>query len=234
MIGLKTDSSIFSFPPVKHSPSGRLYAKNNQPMKTKLLILLLSVLLCEPLLAQQGGRFGHDHNGRGHKNNIKHSRNRRTVVVRRPAFSRSRVVVVRPRRFRTVSVLPVGCITYNHRRRDYYFHNGLYYQGAPSGFAVVAAPFGLRIRVLPVGYHRVMFGAVPHFYYMGTYYRQNNNEEYETVEPSVGAIVPELPDHDVDEVTIDGKTFFEYDNVLYKSVVTNGGVQYEVVGKLDQ
>ncbi len=79
-----------------------------------------------------------------------------------------------------------------------------------------------------------MFGAVPHFYYMGTYYRQNNNEEYETVEPAVGAIVPELPDHDVDEVTIDGKTFFEYDNVLYKSVVTNDGVQYEVVGKLDK
>ncbi|HOY96710.1 MAG TPA: DUF6515 family protein [Catalimonadaceae bacterium] len=206
-------------------------------MKTKLLILLLSVLLCEPLLAQQGGRFGHDHKGQGqhHTNRNNHgNRHRRTVVVRRPAFSRSRVVVVRPRRFRTVSVLPLGCITYNHRRRDYYFHNGLYYQGAPSGYAVVAAPFGLRIRVLPVGYHRVMFGAVPHFYYMGTYYRQNNNEEYETVEPAVGAIVPELPDHDVDEVTIDGKTFFEYDNVLYKSVVTNEGVQYEVVGKLDK
>jgi len=201
-------------------------------MKTKLLIIILSVLLTEPLLAQHGGRFGHDRQGRG-RNNFNHRHNR-SVVVSRPGFFRSSVVVVRPRCFRTVSVLPFGCITLNHRRRDYYFHNGLYYQGAPSGFAVVAAPFGLRIRVLPLGYRRVMFGAVPHYYYMGTYYRQINDQEYETVEPAVGAIVPELPDHNVDEVTIDGKTFFEYDNVLYKSVVTDGGVQYEVVGKLDQ
>jgi len=77
-----------------------------------------------------------------------------------------------------------------------------------------------------------MFGAVPHFYFMGTYYKQVN-EEYETVQPAVGTIVPELPDHNVEEVTIDGKTYFEYDNILYKTVVIKSGVQYEVVGKLD-
>jgi len=129
-------------------------------------------------------------------------------------------------------VLPGGYITLNHRRGNYFFHNGYYYNNAPGGFAVVSAPFGVRIRVLPMGYRRVMFGAVPHFYFMGTYYKQVN-EEYETVQPAVGAIVPELPDHNVEEVTIDGKTYFEYDNILYKTVVIKSGVQYEVVGKLD-
>jgi hypothetical protein len=67
---------------------------------------------------------------------------------------------------------------------------------------------------------------------MGTFYREAG-KEYEAVEPTVGAVVPDLPEHNVEEVTIDGKTFYEYDHILYKSIVTEDGLKYEVVGKLD-
>ena len=73
---------------------------------------------------------------------------------------------------------------------------------------------------------------LPHYYYRGVYYRQVNNE-YEVVEPSVGTVVPELPENDVEVVTIDGETYYEFDDILYKPLVTKEGVQYEVVGRLD-
>ncbi len=66
---------------------------------------------------------------------------------------------------------------------------------------------------------------------MGTYYREVGSE-YEAVEPVVGTIVPELPEDNVDEITIDGQTYYEYDDMLYKAIVTSTGIEYEVVGKL--
>jgi hypothetical protein len=74
----------------------------------------------------------------------------------------------------------------------------------------------------------------PFYYYQGVYYRQDliyNN--YEVVAPPMGAIVPELPDFDVREVVISGRVYLEYDNVLYKEVVTQYGIQYQVMGTLD-
>jgi hypothetical protein len=46
-------------------------------------------------------------------------------------------------------------------------------------------------------------------------------------------VVPELPENDVEVVTIDGETYYEFDDILYKPLVTKEGVQYEVVGRLD-
>ena len=61
----------------------------------------------------------------------------------------------------------------------------------------------------------------------------SHTNEYEVVEPSVGTVVPELPENDVEVVTIDGETYYEFDDILYKPLVTKEGVQYEVVGRLD-
>ncbi len=171
-----------------------------------------------------------------HPHHRAHRRADRVTVVKRthvhPRYPRTRVVVVRSRRVRTVAVMPAGHVTYVVRGRNYYYANGFYHAHVNNVYTVVAPPVGVRIRILPVGYRRIVIAGAPHFYYQGAYYRQVG-EEYETVEPTIGTLVPELPEDNVDEVTIDGETYYEFDDRLYKAKVTTEGTQYEMVGKLD-
>lgn len=156
------------------------------------------------------------------------------VVRHRPVrrYARAKVVVVRPRRVRTVAVMPAGYVTVGVAGRNYYYHNGFYHIHANNVYTVIAPPVGVRIRVLPVGYTTVVMSGAPRYYYQGAYYKQVDNE-YETIEPEVGTMVASLPEDNVDEVTIDGESYYEFDNLLYKPKVTTAGTQYEVVGKLD-
>lgn len=193
-----------------------------------ILVMLATMMSA---LAQHRGRGGNG--GRGHhahgRTRVVHTR----VVHKHPhRYVRSRVVVVRPRRCRTVTVMPAGHMVIVHRGNNFYFDRGVYYRSLNGGYSVVAAPVGIRIRVLPVGFRRIIVANQVRYYYQGTYYQQVG-EEYETLEPEIGSAVPELPEDNVDEVTLDGQTYYEYDNMLYKKIVTNEGVQYEVVGKLE-
>jgi hypothetical protein len=154
----------------------------------------------------------------------------KVTTIRR--YPKNRVVVVRSRPVRTVTVLPVGYTTIVYRNRNYYHHAGYFYRYNNNIYTVIAPPMGIRVKVLPVGYRTFVVGGVTRYYYGGVYYTQVA-DEYETSEPVIGTIVPELPMDDVEEVTIDGQTYYAYDDILYKSVVTKDGVQYEVAGKLD-
>jgi hypothetical protein len=156
--------------------------------------------------------------------------NSNVAVVNR--YTRNKVVVVKPRTVQTIRVLPAGHTKIFFGKNQYYFHNGFYYRYYGNSYRVIAPPFGLRIKVLPVGFRTIYFGSIPHYYYRGVFYRQVNNE-YVITEPEQGTVVPDLPEEFVEEVTIDGQTYFAFDNLLYKPVVTKEGVQYEVVGKLD-
>ena len=147
-------------------------------------------------------------------------------------FYRNKVIVVKKRRGRVIQTLPAGHIIYVHRKINYYAHNGLYYNKVGNTYALVPSPFGLRIKVLPPNHRKIMIVGKPHFYYMGTYYVASNNE-YEVVEPVIGAIVPDLPEENVEEITIEGEKLFEYDGYLYQSILENGEDQYKLVGKLE-
>ena len=65
----------------------------------------------------------------------------------------------------------------------------------------------------------------------GVYYQEVNNV-YEVAEPPIGVIVSELPDG-AEKVTIDNMSYYEYYGTLYKSVRTNNGHGYQVVGKIN-
>jgi hypothetical protein len=158
--------------------------------------------------------------------------NNTTKIVSANRYPRNKVVVVKPRVVHTVKVLPVGYTQVFYGKRNYYCHSGYYYHYHNGIYRTIAPPFGFRIGFLPVGYRTVYINTLPHYYYRGVYYRQVNNE-YEVVEPAVGTVVPELPENDVEVVTIDGETYYEFDDILYKPLVTKEGVQYEVVGRLD-
>lgn len=159
-----------------------------------------------------------------------HHRNNRVVIKEKRGHNQ--VYVVKEKRGRKVKVLPVGYSTVVYGGRDYYYHQGRFYNGYNGAYVAIAPPIGIHVRILPSGYRKIIIGGNPFFYFSGTYYRQIG-DEYETVEPAKGTLVPELPMDDVEKVIIDGQTYYEYDKVLYKPVVTESGVQYEVAGQLD-
>lgn len=206
-------------------------------MKKKIAIALLSCLLvaCSFALHAQGRHNGgHDKGGRGPRAH-KHQpgRVKRGPVVRAHRFHRRHVVIVRPRRPRTINVLPNGYVMMPHRGRKYYYHSGFYYAPFGNAYNLVPCPIGLRLTVLPVGYRRIMMAGMPHYYYQGTYYKEVAQNQYETVSPAVGTVVPELPEDNVEEVTIDDQVYYEYDKQLYKKVEADNSAQYEYAGVLE-
>ncbi len=144
-------------------------------------------------------------------------------------FHRNKVVVVHKRRGRVIHVLPAGHVVHVHRGRNYYFHDGFYYNNVGNTYALVPAPFGLRVKALPPHHRKIVVVGKSYFYCSGTYYMASNNE-YEVVEPLLGAVVPDLPQDNVEEITIDGEKLYEYDGYLYKALADQ---QYELVGKLE-
>lgn len=115
------------------------------------------------------------------------------------------------------------------------FHvdNGKYYKYTNSRYVPVAPPKGLRVTVIPP--HSIAFRLNNILYHCcaGVIYREIASNQYEVVEPTSGMIVPELPEVNVRKVNIDGKIYFEFDNILYKQIPTATGLQYEIVGSLE-
>lgn len=122
----------------------------------------------------------------------------------------------------------------NFHGRDYVYSGGRYYMKHENDFRIVPPPFGIRVRIIPGGFFTLRVGGLPYFYYEGVYYRHYPEDNcYEVVKPPMGAIVPDLPDYGVRTLYINGMTVLEYDGVLYKPVHTRWGVEYKVVGILN-
>ena len=107
---------------------------------------------------------------------------------------------------------------------------------APARILVVPPVYraGVVIAALPAYYTVTYVGSVPYYYSGGVYYiktdqPQGSREGYEAVMPPVGTVVPSLPDG-TRTFQVDGKTYFEYEHVVYKEVIVEDTVKYEVVG----
>ena len=89
---------------------------------------------------------------------------------------------------------------------------------------------GFRLNVLPYGYYPFYFGADQFFYSDGLYYRFNDNQ-YEVVEPPVGAAINTLPDN-AQSIVINGVQYYELNGVYYQPITKDdGSVVYQVAGK---
>ena len=137
-------------------------------------------------------------------------------------------------------------VNYNNRGSYYTFSrpaiNRFYYGSRFNYYPYYYRPFigyglGLRINLLPVGYYGFHWGNMPYYYYDGIYYRSNvivnNNVSstyYETIDPPLGARVPNLPGG-AERVNINGEEYFEYKGTYYQKMYNeNDEVLYEVVG----
>jgi hypothetical protein len=160
---------------------------------------------------------------------------KKTVIVKKgkaQKFRRNRVVVVKNRNYVPLKMLPNGYTTLVYRKNNYYYHGGFFYRNFNNSYQIVAPPKGVRIKVLPIGYRRIIVAGKPQFYYRGIFYNQSGSE-YETVEPVVGTIVPEIPQEVAAQITIDNEPYYEVANVLYKTIETEAGTQYQVAGQLE-
>ena len=166
-------------------------------------------------------------------NKVKTTHNRhgdryRTQPVRRSPHYRY------PRHRRVIRTLPRHHVKIVYRGLPYFYYSGIYYTQYGDEYIVVMPPVGFRIGVLPVGYVRIVVGPSIYFYHSGIYYIETNDTEeddqkYEVVTPTIGTVVSEIHE-DSEEVVIDGKTYYEYNDILYKKIIDDEeNVSYEVV-----
>ena len=170
---------------------------------------------------------------KNHKGAKPHQKHEKIKQAKRSGnFSRSQVVILKPRKVRTIAALPNGYSSIVYRRLNYFYHMGLFYNLMGGMYTLINPPIGIRIGLLPPNHRRIIMGGRPCFYYAGNYFKQVENN-YETIEPIVGTVVPDLPEAGVEKISINGDAFFEHNNYLYKPIPTSKGKAFEMVGKID-
>ncbi|HEX2682743.1 MAG TPA: DUF6515 family protein [Ferruginibacter sp.] len=101
---------------------------------------------------------------------------------------------------------------------------------SPRAYVHFGPTFGVRINVLPYGYHRIYVGSDPYYYNEGVYYRPYANNQYEVVAPPLGASVNKLPSNATVTV-VDGQQYYQVGGTFYQQEVDeNGNLSYRVVG----
>lgn len=139
-----------------------------------------------------------------------------------------------PRRHRVIRTLPRHHVRVVYGGLPYFYYAGIYYTVYNNAYVTVLPPVGFRITVLPAGYTRLVVGPSIYYYHSGVYYANtsepySDEQKYEVTHPLVGTLLKTIHD-DAEEVVIDGKIFYDYNNVLYKKVSTfDGNTAYEVV-----
>ena len=69
-----------------------------------------------------------------------------------------------------------------------------------------------------------------YYYQDGVFYILHNGQYY-VIEPPIGALVTEIP-ADYDEIELEGRTYYQVENTLYKATVIDGALYFEVVCNL--
>ncbi|MFP2995297.1 DUF6515 family protein [Spongiivirga sp. MCCC 1A20706] len=163
---------------------------------------------------------------------VKRTTVKRGVTRKRPVRIR-RVAHVRYRHLpswgRVVKKVGAGYRTIRYRGIGFRFHNGVWYRPKGNRFMVARAPFGIRVRTLPIGYKRFVIGPRPYFYYYGTYYAKvEGTGEYEVVEPPIGAEIDALPEG-YNVIEINGQEYCKLENTYYEARIDTDGNDYYVV-----
>lgn len=156
----------------------------------------------------------------------------RTPSKKTPQTQQSQKTVVKAAKTKEVSKLPSKSVTVRLKGVDYYRSGSKYYKKVGLRYVLTPPPFGLRVSIIPAIHTIIRFNNINYYCAEGVIYRPTSGDEFEVVEPQIGMVVPQLPEVNVQEVIIDGKIYFEFDNILYKQIPTTSGLQYEVIGTL--
>lgn len=210
--------------------------------KVFAFILTLVILLCANNLDAQKTKIRRGAQGqktvvhkgkRGQKTIAHKGRRGNTTIVRTNRTRTKRTKVVHhhyrhlPKRGTVVTTLHANAITVKHQGIGFRYHAGIWYTPRGTSWVISRPAYGARIRVLPVGYRKIIVGPRPYYYYYGTYYVKNNSE-YEVVAAPMGAEIDSLPDG-YTVTTINGYDYYELDNVYYMPTENEAGEEILVV-----
>ncbi len=123
-----------------------------------------------------------------------------------PRFERRRAV--------RVEHLPPNYETIVVHRKNYFYHNGSFYQRGSRGYVVIGAPIGARIGTLPLGYSIVKFGGLSYYYLNGAYYNYIPSENVYVVVNMPGNS-PNVPENNLDHVKL-------YDGSVIEGIFQSG------------
>jgi hypothetical protein len=112
----------------------------------------------------------------------------------------------------------------------YYFYDCCFHALVDGVYQVVTAPFGLSLLALPAGYETIIFNNRYYYYYDGNYFC-NYGTHFEVVPPSIGMVVPYLPNYGVSYVYYKNRPAYYFNGYYYYEESMYGGVAYKVVGK---
>ncbi|MFR9649470.1 MAG: DUF6515 family protein [Rikenellaceae bacterium] len=129
--------------------------------------------------------------------------------------------------------MPQGYKTYKRNGVNYHFHNGFYYRHIDGRYIRSVPPRGLRISVLPSLATRMFFNGMYYHYLNGVYYSEVKGGEYEVVDSPCDIIVDYLPE-EAEEVYINDKRYFVYDQTLYTVITTPTGKSFKVAAQLEE
>ncbi|MEO1212987.1 MAG: DUF6515 family protein [Bacteroidota bacterium] len=132
-----------------------------------------------------------------------------------------------PKRGTYVKVVPAQTRLIRFNSIGYRFSKGIFYKPYRNQYIVVAAPMGIRITSLPIGYRSINVQKRTYFYYNGTYYLAKG-KEFEVVQAPLGALVESIPDG-YQEIEIEGNTYYLVEDTQYKAVIHEGEIMYEVI-----
>lgn len=152
---------------------------------------------------------------------------RSPIVVQRPPIyvNRGPVIIHRP----DVVVRPPVYIPYHGV--SYRYSNGYFYRPYGSYWRPGFPPIGIRVGFLPFGYSPLYVGSSLYYYNSGSFYRRYDNNNYEVVDPPMGAVLKELP-RGAERVTVNGEDFYELNGTYYKEGIdSKGRTIYTVTGK---
>ena len=194
----------------------------------KIFTVLASILLCfaftNSAVAQKKKNKVKSHVKQNHK---KYFRPKKAKHIAR--HHRYRHL---PKRGKVIRRLGTDAIRIGFKGAHFRFHNGVWYRPHNKHFIVARAPFGIRVRILPVGHRRIVIGARSYFYYYGTYYIKTDNleDEYEVVAAPLNAEVDALP-KGYKIVKVRGLEYYKLDNVYYEPRINDNDDRFYVIVK---
>ncbi|MCT4639089.1 MAG: DUF6515 family protein [Bacteroidales bacterium] len=205
-------------------------------MKTHIAKTIASVIVFA-LLFTISDSFAHSKRVKKQKKDKKvvvvHKNGKKTVYVKHKHKKRRHHRHIHLHWGVRVKVLPKNNTRIIYKKHNYYYDSGVYYRKRSGVYVVSGAPVGLRIRVLPTNCRVIRVGGNHYYYYFGTYYMKvitQHGVKYEVINPPVGTIVYDLPEGYKEKV-IDGKVYYQLNNILYKQVIIDDSeVAYKVVG----
>ncbi len=156
-------------------------------------------------------------------------RSRTTRRSRRPDYRRGSHFHHGPRIGFTINVLPRRYTRLHVHGIYFYYSSGTFYRRYGSSYRVVIAPYGARLRYLPVGYEIIWVDGSRVFYYDGVFYRYDRwYGGYVVIEAPYGVEVEFLPE-DYEEVWFEGEMYYHSRGVHYRPVVRSGLTFYLTV-----